>query len=607
MNNEIPNFIENSNILYTKLYNNNNDYKFTEIPNNILDTINEFILVVDLAYQTGGCRFFLDTIISHYKKNTLFVIVKNFKNNLHLIINNEYLLEEKYTLDKSILFIEKYKYKINRIFFNHILDHNKNFIEKLFTINKHTTLITHDYFFVSGKPQIYFYELPKKTTFYIDINNFDEVITQNEVNVEIFKNYYNKKINVIELPDFKNSNNKIQTNNENIVVGIIGLISIEKGRDILEKIINFYKDTNITIVVFGFVDIIGFNNFYTYNNINELNNLLIKHKPNILLELSLWPETYSYTLSLSMLTKLPILCLKKKFPSVVQNRLSNYNSVYYFSNYNNLSNLIHKYKQDFFYTIEETVYFDKMWNNYFFFKKNINNKSYFHNIDNKNIVFITSKIIVSDNSFSYVKKRSCYSKQERILQTINTINSIRNYIPDPHIILIDNSIFNYFDYNILDNLVDTFINITTDANLNYFTDIFQYKAFGEISQQLAFFNLFLKQNYSGIKNFFKITGRYSLNDNFCYEKYNNDLNIFKKHLTIKEKEYYYTCFYKLDKNILEEVHNVLKLLVENKEKYMNNYSDFEVIFPNAIIDKITLTDVLGVVENIGVWKKITDI
>ena len=40
---------------------------------------------------------------------------------------------------------------------------------------------------------------------------------------------------------------------------------------------------------------------------------------------------------------------------------------------------------------------------------------------------------------------------------------------------------------------------------------------------------------------------------------------------------------------------------------MNNYSDFEVIFPNAIINKIQLVDNLGIVENIGVWKKIANI
>jgi hypothetical protein len=40
---------------------------------------------------------------------------------------------------------------------------------------------------------------------------------------------------------------------------------------------------------------------------------------------------------------------------------------------------------------------------------------------------------------------------------------------------------------------------------------------------------------------------------------------------------------------------------------MNNYSDLEVIFPNAIIDNINVVDNLGVIENIGVWKKIRNI
>jgi hypothetical protein len=55
------------------------------------------------------------------------------------------------------------------------------------------------------------------------------------------------------------------------------------------------------------------------------------------------------------------------------------------------------------------------------------------------------------------------------------------------------------------------------------------------------------------------------------------------------------------------VHHVFTTFVQNKEKYMNNYSDLEVIFPNAIIDKISVVDNLGIVENIGVWKKITNI
>ena len=60
-----------------------------------------------------------------------------------------------------------------------------------------------------------------------------------------------------------------------------------------------------------------YDNCYGYNTIEEFNNILIKVKPNILLELSLWPETYSYTLSLAMITSLPILCLQKMYKKFI--------------------------------------------------------------------------------------------------------------------------------------------------------------------------------------------------------------------------------------------------------------------------------------------------
>jgi hypothetical protein len=308
-----------------------------------------------------------------------------------------------------------------------------------------------------------------------------------------------------------------------------------------------------------------------------------------------------------MLTELPIISMKKKFPSVITDRLNDYKKAHFFTNYNNLDSLINKHKQNYFHTIENSVFFDKLWQEYFNVEKHIVKKPYFKNIDNKNIVFITSKIIVSDKKFSYVNKRSCYSKEERFMQTIDTINSIRKYVPDSHIVLLDNSIFNYFEYCMINDMVDTFINITDDPTLNYFTDVFEYKAFGEINQTLQFLELFLKEDYLKIKNFFKITGRYQLNNSFNYEQYNNDLNIFKKHLTIKDKEYYFTCFYKLDKSILKDVQSIFIDFVKNKERYMNSYSDLEVIYPNAILDKVTLVDNLGIVENIGVWKKIENI
>jgi hypothetical protein len=608
----MTNQIKNKDILYCK------NYSYPIISNDILDTIGEFIFIVDMPNMGGGVTFFMDTITSYYKKTVNIVIARNFKKMLHLYINNEYILEAKYNVDESITFIEKYQHKIKKILFNHTIDHQKRFIDKLFTINKHTTYITHDYYILCNKPNIYYpeiYLLHKTNRAFLDLNLFDTIITQNEVNNGIYKEYYKKAIEVIELPDFKNTKQLIKTNNSQIVVGIIGAISIEKGKEVLDKIISFYKDSNISFVVFGYVQIPNFINYHPYKDIEELNNLLVQHKPNMLLELSLSPETYSYTLSISMITQLPIIYLKKRFPSVVENRLAHYNKKHSFTNYKELSVLFNKCKQDFFNTIEENIFFDTKWSDYFLNTNtntisNISNnnlKPYFQNIEGKNIVFITSKLIVSDKAFSYVKKRSLYSRQERMTQTLKTINSVRQFIPDSHIVLLDNSILNTFEKSVFEKLTDTFINITDNNVLNYYTDVFEYKAFGEISQTLQFLDLFFQSDYTGVKNFFKITGRYEINSDFDYKQYDNNLNIFKKSLSIKEKDYYYTCFYKLDKSILKEVQAIFEGFIKNKEKYMNNDSDLEVIFPNAIINKVHSVDSLGIIENIGVWKKITNI
>ena len=198
----MTNQIKNKDILYSKNYN------YPEISNNILDTIDDFIFIIDMPNMGGGVTFFMDTITSYYKKTSNIVIARNFKKMLHLYINNEYILETKYNIDESILFIEKYQHKINKILFNHTIDHQTRFIDKLFTINKHTTYITHDYYILCNKPQVYYHEIQlfnKTNRGYLDLNLFDALITQNEVNASIFNQYYKKQIEVIELPDFKNN------------------------------------------------------------------------------------------------------------------------------------------------------------------------------------------------------------------------------------------------------------------------------------------------------------------------------------------------------------------------------------------------------------------
>lgn len=220
-------------------------------------------------------------------------------------------------------------------------------------------------------------------------------------------------------------------------------------------------------------------------------------------------------------------------------------------------------------------------------------------IKNKNVVLITSKIYVSNNSFSYCKNRSIYTSKERFDQTLKTIQSIKENIPDFYIILFDNSIFNESEKLILNESVDHFINIKDDNNLNYYTDEYQYKAFSEMAQQISFYDIFLKNsNINNIKNFFKISGRYLINENFNYSKYDNYDNIMKKNLLVSDREYFYTCFYKLNNKILHYYFESLKQIFNNKEPFL--HMDFEVIIPKILEGKFNTVETLGITQMISV-------
>ena len=79
----------------------------------------------------------------------------------------------------------------------------------------------------------------------------------------------------------------------------------------------------IKFMIFGRPSEYLFTNFvhYTpYVTIQHLNQLLEQYRPHVFLDLSLWPETWSYTLTLALQTRIPIFSLMKPFPSVIQER-----------------------------------------------------------------------------------------------------------------------------------------------------------------------------------------------------------------------------------------------------------------------------------------------
>lgn len=611
---------KNSFIFENNIKKNTNRYVHNSREKISLDLLDSFILIIDFNNCGGGTSVFIESIVSKYKKHTTFLIARCFNSEIYFTINDEYEVEGNSYNDyyASYLLLNN-KDKIEKIFINHIAGHCPDFLNSLLKLDKKITTITHDFLLLVNEAQIYFNELDnffadesKKSI--ININNFDQIITQNIANLYIYDKFIEDKSKVIitSLPDFKNSKDLINTRNKNIVVGIIGAISENKGSKELEKIVNYYKNTNIEIVIFGSTNIDFITNCYSYKNIDELNELLLKHNPNMLIELSIWPETYSYTLTLAMITQLPILYLKKNGLSVVEERLSIYNKAFSFTTLTQFDTLINSKKQDYFYTIDPIIYFNDFWDNYFL--ENTHDKIPNTKLEikdsyiNKNIVLVTSKIVVSENPFSYVSTRSIYTKEQRLVQTINTIKSIRKHIPDSYIVLVDNSEFNKNEYEMLLYLTDYFINIKNDNILNYYTNESPIKLFSELVQQLCFYEKFIKKIcISNIRNFFKISGRYFINESFNYKHYNNELNIFKQNAEIKDREYYYTSLYKLNTNILLEYFEQLVKIFEERDNYNENtINDIEVVVPSKIQDK-TLVENLGITQIFAVWDLVNQI
>jgi hypothetical protein len=336
-----------------------------------LNAYNEFILVIDFSNGGGGTTHFLNCIVSKYKSSTTFLIARNFDGLVYFYINDMLCLKQTFNKEDSINYLDEIKCKIIKIFVNHTYGHDINFLNKIFNLEKHVASITHDYSLIlntSQAEQPCFPDiiLPSNRNV-IDINKYDMIITQNIVTTNIYNKYINPdKIKISELPDYYKSDKLIHTNNHNIVIGFIGSLIKIKGCEVVNNIYKLYKNnSNVKCIIFGLIDIESDIQCIKYNDMDELNNLLITHKPNLLIETSIWPETYSYTLTLSMLTDLPILYLKKAFPSVIENRLKKYKKAYPFSNLLHIDNLIFKFKQNYFYTIDKTIKFNIFWEKYF--------------------------------------------------------------------------------------------------------------------------------------------------------------------------------------------------------------------------------------------------
>lgn len=217
----------------------------------------------------------------------------------------------------------------------------------------------------------------------------------------------------------------------------------------------------------------------------------------------------------------------------------------------------------------------------------------------RDLFIITSCIYPCDKPLSYSAVRSIYTPEERLEQTLKTIQSVRKKCPNAYIILCDNGIKrpdNLDGVNIFKYLGDKPKYRKTADSTN--------KSLGETLMIVSCWKKLILYRWNRI---YKLSGRYWLNDNFNTANYDVDAFCFL-HLTEKVvgnrsyvKGTHCTRLYSLPgKCRFKYLYSLLRSL-----KPMSNGESVEMAWPPRINYQIHYMKRLGVSGNVGVdkdWK-----
>jgi len=160
--------------------------------------------------------------------------------------------------------------------------------------------------------------------------------------------------------------------------------------------------------------------------------------------------------------------------------------------------------------------------------------------NNEKVFIVVSIIYLSDKPLSYSSTRSFFTPDERIAQTIRTVQSIRYMIPGAKIILLESGLKKNLSQELL-SIIDEYIYIG-DRKIVRFACDSKFKGLGEIASLLSIRKLLNKD-----KDYFKISGRYYLNNNFQVSDWNDGDFNFK----FRTKDSFSTVFYKFKGRVLK--------------------------------------------------------
>lgn len=215
------------------------------------------------------------------------------------------------------------------------------------------------------------------------------------------------------------------------------------------------------------------------------------------------------------------------------------------------------------------------------------------------IFLITSIIKISTHHLANNVNRSVFNHQQRFEQTKQTIKSIRDKLPNIKIMLVECSPFNEEEKQYFIENTDYFYNIyDTEHEENKNTIINSLsKAKCEGTMTIEAID-YLLQNNIDFHHFYKISGRYWLNENFDSNFYINHSNVCK--MIHNNRGNCATCLYKLSKENTMKWYNYL--LQNNNELniYYIGYENHFAFFLQQIHFQEYIHERLGVSGNVSI-------
>jgi len=195
-------------------------------------------------------------------------------------------------------------------------------------------------------------------------------------------------------------------------------------------------------------------------------------------------------------------------------------------------------------------------------------------------------------------KFSVYSPEERVEQTLKTVESIKERIPNAFIIMTDCGIPGIEGElkNKLVASVDKFIDFSKDPNVNWIaTNVTHQDTVKNLTELVVvskFFKLAKKHEwFADCDRVFKVSGRYWLTDNFDITRYEQadakgKYVVSKKMLSQFPMEYvgqslqYMLRVYSLDISLLDDFITQLGIMSKHMQDKVNNkgYIDIEHLF-----------------------------